>query len=120
MNKAFLVVIPLAGLWLAGYGPLQAQNPVFAQKEIPWGWYARADSGALGSGITSWNMSLGETGVRCMCAGYAEDGNTKEHTGFFVHDHGETFVVVRAPRGYSDTIGRSFKWKQPTSGDVSD
>jgi hypothetical protein len=120
--KAFLIIIPAAigGLWFAGFGPLQVQNPMIDQKEIPWGCYERADSEAIGSGITQWNISRGETGVRCMCAGYAEDGNTEEHTGFFVQDFGKTFVVVKAPRGYSDTIGRTFKWKRSSAGNLAD
>ena len=36
--------------------------------QIEAGWYQRADSRASGGGgVTSWNMALGETGVRCMC-----------------------------------------------------
>jgi len=101
------VLAALTGLWLLGYGPLQAQNPAYPIKEIPADWYQRADSQAIGSGITSWNMSRGETGVRCMCN---NDGHG--HSGFWVQDHGETFVVVKAPEGYSDTIGRTFKWKK--------
>lgn len=108
MKWIFAIIV---GAWLIDYNPLQAQNPAIALKEIPWGWYERADDG-----ITNWNKRLGETSVRCMCAGYAEDGNTKEHTGFFVQDHGETFVVVKAPRGYSDTVGRTFKWKRSAGG----
>jgi hypothetical protein len=105
--RLFLAASVIFGLWLAGYGPLQAQNPAIAQKEIPWDWYERADSRAVGSTISTLNMSLGETGVRCMCAGYE---GTAEHTGFFVQDSGDTFVVVRAPKGYSDTVGRIFRW----------
>lgn len=79
-------------------------------KEIPWGWYERADSRASGSAITAWNMRLGETNTRCMCAG---DEGTKEHTGFWVQDQNDgTFIVKVAPKGYSDTPGRRFKWKQ--------
>jgi hypothetical protein len=39
------------------------------------------------------------------------EGTTKEHTGFWVHDDGDTFVVVRTPDGYSGEIGRRFKQK---------
>lgn len=66
--------------------------------EIQWDWYERADG-----------ASIGETGIRCMCAGYE---GTAEHTGFFVRDMGETFEVTRAPRGYTDTVGRRFRWKK--------
>ena len=77
--------------------------------QIEAGWYQRADSRASGGGgITSWNMALGETGVRCMCN---DDGHG--NSGFWVTDNDDgTFTVARAPEGYSDTIGRSFKTRE--------
>lgn len=94
------------GILVSGGFLLASNFSAAPTREIPWGWYERADSSAIGSGITSWNMSRGETGVRCMCAG---DEGTREHTGFWVRDTGDTFVVVKAPKGYGDTVGRKFK-----------
>ena len=67
--------------------------------EIQWDWYERADG-----------ARIGETDVRCLCAGYE---GSADHTGFFVRDIGETFEVLSAPRGYPDTVGRRFRWKRP-------
>lgn len=76
-------------------------SPKSASRAISPGWYERADSSAVGAEITSWNMSRGETGVRCLCA-----------DGFEGRDEGQTFVVTKAPDHYGDTIGRRFKLKQ--------
>jgi hypothetical protein len=68
-------------------------------KPIKPGRYERADSRAIGDQITAWNMSVGETNVRCLGA-----------DGFFGLDTGNgTFVITVAPEGYRDTLGRKFK-----------
>lgn len=101
MNKSvntIAAVIALVGV--GGIVTVYGRNP--APHAIEWGWYVRADSRASGYGITGFNMSVGETGVRCLCG----------ERGFAGYDVGGDFVVTKAPEGYDDTIGRRFHAKQ--------
>jgi len=108
MKKLVLAFGILAGTAIGGGYAAWPEKPPL--KEIPWGWYERADSRAVGNRMTALNMSIGETGIHCMCSGGKD--STFEHSGFFVQDQSDgTFVVVKAPEGYPDTIGRLFKWK---------
>lgn len=86
--------------WIVALLILAACDASHQAHAIKAGWYERADSKAVGGGITAYNMALGETGVRCLCV-----------SGFQGYDEGSVFVITVAPSGYSDTIGRRFRSK---------
>jgi hypothetical protein len=76
-------------LSLLGIGAVLFGIILYAQTfHVPLGWYERTDK---------WGM--GETNVRCLC----EDGFVGWPRGY------RSFVILIAPRGYTDTPGRWFK-----------
>jgi hypothetical protein len=90
IRAAFVASFTAVGALAVGHGVAKAQAITVP---IESGWYVRADKVVRGV----------ETNLRCLCA--------EGFSGKVAPDD-KFFEVVRAPEGYSDTIGRRFNRRQ--------